>query len=204
MPATIPPSETSALVVLVLFLAIIARRTIRQIQGARYSVARLAVFAGFYVLLFGALAFSTLYAAVSAWGWGALALLAPYAAIPTVAAISAIPHIRRVAQFEQRENGQWFYRLSWHVPVLYLGLFVARLLAEVAVFGLAGVVVSYPPPVPSSEAGLLILLGVDLLFGVSLGLLLGRGIGVVRAYRDLPATAPAPPSPSRPLPSGRP
>jgi len=199
---TVPESstETSALVFLALFVFLIVRRTLRQLQGAPYSPGRLWVFAGIYVLLFSALAFATLFAAVTTWGTDAYALLVPYAAVPCGAALLAAPYVRRVVRFEHREDGRFYYRLSWHIPVLYHVLFTARLVAEVAVFGLAGVVVSFPPPAPPSVAGLEVLIGVDLLFAVSLGLLIGRGIGVYEAYRALPKGALTPPSP--PLPSG--
>jgi len=203
MSAPLPPSVTPALIFLVLIVLILARRTILQLVGARYSTGRLFGFAAFCVLLFVALAFSTLYAAVAAWGPNAYLLLAPYVAIPVVAAVFAAPYVRRVVRFERREDGQWYYRLAWHIPVLFLVLFLARIVAEIAVFGLAGVIVTFPPPAPPSVAGLLILVGVDLLFGLSLGLLLGRGIGVYEAHRDLPAEAGTPPSPPPPpLPSG--
>ncbi|HYB79241.1 MAG TPA: hypothetical protein VEG66_05725 [Thermoplasmata archaeon] len=195
------PSLTPELFLLVVLILIIARRTVRQIQGARFSTGRMFAFAAIYVLLFVALAFATLYAAVVTWGSNADLLLAPYVAVPLVGAYFAAPYVRRVVRFERRANGARYYRLSWHVPVLFLALFTARLIAEVAVFGLAGVVVSFPPPPPPSVVALEVLIGVDLLFALSLGLMVGRGIGVVLAHRDLPPQPTVPP-PSPPLPSG--
>ena len=189
------------LVFLGLIVLIIVRRTYRQIQGARYSVGRLIVFGGFTALIFVVLAFGTLYAAIATWGSPASGLLALYVAFPAVAAVIAAPHVQRVVRFEHRDDGNWYYRLSWHVPVLYLVLFVVRIGAEIAIFGLSGVLVSFPPPAPPSVAALAILVGVDLLFGLSLGLLVGRGVGVYRAHRALPSTAPPSP-PSPPLASG--
>lgn len=201
MSAPPPSSVTPELVLLAVILLILARRTIRQIQGALFSVGRMVVFAAFYVLLFVALAFTTLYAAVVTWGSNAYLFLVPYIVIPALAAYFAAPYVRKVVRFERRENGAWYYRLSWHVPVLFLALFAARLVAEVAVFGLSGIVISLPPPPPPSVAALDVLIGVDLMFGVSLGLMVGRGVGVVRAHRDLPPEPTASP-PSPPLPSG--
>jgi hypothetical protein len=182
-------------IVLVFIVLILARRTYAQIQGARFSAERLAVFAGFYVLLFAALAAGTLYAALSAWGTPAYLLVLPYVAVPGVSALMAAPYIQRVVRFELRADGNWYYRLSWHIPVLYLGLFVARIAAEVAVFGGSAVLVTFPPPSPPSLAALYLLVGVDLLFGISLGLLIGRGFGVYRAHRALPPAEGAPPPP---------
>ena len=200
MSVTLSSTETSALVFLALFVFLVVRRTIRQLRGAPYSPGRLWVFAGLYVLLFSALAFTTLFAAVSTWGTDAYVLLAPYVATPCIAAFLAAPYVERVVRFERREDGQLYYRLSWHIPVLYLVLFTARFVAEIVVFGLAGVIVSFPPPLPPTVTDLGILIGVDLLFAVSLGLLVGRGVGVYEAHRALPPETVPPPSP--PLPSG--
>jgi hypothetical protein len=186
---------TPEAVVLIFIVLILARRTYAQIQGARYSVERLAVFAGFYVLLFAALAAGTLHAALAAWGTPAYLLIVPYAVVPAVSALVAAPYIERVVRFELRPDGIWYYRLSWHIPVLYLVLFVARIAAEVAVFGGSAVLVTFPPPSPPSVAALYLLVGVDLLFGVSLGLLIGRGLGVYRAHRALPPTPGTAPPP---------
>lgn len=199
-PPAVPSALAPELFVLLIFVLILARRTYAQIQGAPYSVGRLFGFAGFYVLLFAALAFGTLYAAVATWGSIAYGFLVVYVAVPAVAAILAAPYVRRIVRFEQRGSGSWYYRLSWHVPVLYLTLFVVRIGAEVAVFGLSAFLITFPPPTPSSVAALVILIGVDLLFGFSLGLLIGRGIGVYRARRDLPTAVAAVPEPSPPLP----
>lgn len=201
--ATVPLSAVAPeLIVLAVFVLILARRTVGQLRGARYSASRLFGFAGLYILLFVALAAATLYAAVTSWGEEAYLLLVPYGAVPVVGAYLAAPYVRRIVRFELRADGQWYYRLSWHVPVLYLSLFVGRIVAEIAVFGLSAVLITFPPPAPPSSAAVFILVGVDLLFGLSLGLLVGRGIGVFRAYRDLPSRSGAPPPPSPPLPSG--
>lgn len=198
------PAALEPLVLLLLIIVLVlVRRTYYQLQGARFSAARLFGFAAFYVLLFVVLAFSTLYAAVATWGSSAYALLALYVGVPTAAGVFAAPYIERVVRFERRGDGQWYYRLSWHVPVLYLVLFLGRIVAEIAVFGLSAVLVSYPPPAPPSVPALEVLIAVDLLFGLSLGLMIGRGVGVYRAYRRLPASEAAPPvPPSPPLPSG--
>jgi len=194
---------TGELVVLALFVLIIVRRTVRLIQGAPYSTARMFGFAAVYVLLFVALAFSTLYSAVVFWGSAAYVLLLPYVAVPVLAGFLAVPYVRRVVRFEPRENGQLYYRLSWHIPVLYLVLFLGRLAAEVVVLGPSALILSFPPPAPPSDLAVEALIGVDLLFGVSLGLLLGRGVGVYLAHKDLPSSdrgespPPSPPLPSR-------
>lgn len=170
-----------------------------MVHGTAYSWARLIVFAGFYVLLFGAFGAVTIYTAVGTWGTYGGALVAPYAGVVATAAILSAPYVRRIVRFERRADGRWYYRLPWIVPVLTLGLFVARFVAEFAVFGLAATTsFVLPTSVPSDV--LLVLVGIDLTFGISVGLLIGRAIGVYRAFGDLPSPPDVTPSP--PLPSG--
>jgi hypothetical protein len=183
-----------AVLVLVLFVLILARRTYAQITGARFSAGRLFGFTGFYVLLFVALAFPTLYAAVDAWGIDGALLLVPYVVVPLAAAWVATPYVRRIVRFEQRDGGAWYYRLPWIVPVLYLVLFIVRFGAEILIFGLAVVSSFFAPS--SVPAGLIFLLvGIDLLFGASTGLLIGRSVGVYRAHVDLLHRTAATPGP---------
>ena len=198
-----PPSFVPGVVVLLLIVLLIVRRTVRQVSGDRVSFSRLFGFAALYVLLFVALAGGTLYAAVGAWGPDAYGLVAGYVVVPVVAGSLAVPYVERIVRLEERSDGRWYYRLSWHVPVLYLVLFLVRVGAEVAIFGAAGTPFAYPPPAPPSVGALEVLVGVDLLFGASLGLLLGRGIGIYRARRAHRARAESGPPAANPrLPGG--
>jgi hypothetical protein len=202
MASSAPSNAISFDVIIILIIVLLlARRTYAQITGAAYSVGQLFGFAGFYVLIFGLFAAGTILTAVLAWGTIAYLLLVPYLALPAITAFFATPYIRRVVQFEERGDGRWYYRLSWHIPVLYLVLFVARFAAEIAVFGPAAFIISFPPPAVASSL-IFVLIGVDLMFSVSMGLLIGRGVGVYLAHQQLPKGSAAPPSPpSPPLPS---
>jgi hypothetical protein len=192
-----PSSDVlDAIIFLALVVVLIARRTYLMIQGTRYSTGRLVVFSAFYVLIFAVLGFATLYAAVGTWGSVAWGLLAPYAGVPIVTAFLAVPYVRRIVRFDRRADGTWFYRLPWVVPVVYLTLFIARFALEIVIFGFA-YVTSFFLPTSLPTALLVILVALDLMFGASAGLLVGRSVGVYRGYRDLP-----PPSAAAPLPQG--
>jgi hypothetical protein len=202
-PAPPPSALAPAIIVLVLFIVMVARRAYRQVQGVPFSAGRQFAFAVVYVLLFVYLAFGTLYAAALVWGVDSYGLVALYVIVPAIAAGLVAPYVQRIVRFERREGGQWYYRLSWHVPALYLALFLVRITGEIVVFGPSAILITFPPPAPPSTAALVVLVVVDLLFGFSLGLLVGRGIGVYRAHRNLPADGmrpQAPPGP--PLPGG--
>ena len=178
-----PTGLTSAIVVLVLLVAIFARRTYALLTGARYSPPRLFALTGFYVLLFALFGFTTLYAASDLWGADAGLLAVAYGAVVIGATWVARPYVRRIVRFEQRDRGTWYYRLPLLVPLLSLGLFVLRFGAELAIFGLS-VTTSFVLP-SSLPAGLVaVLVVIDLLFGASVGLLLGRAVGVYEAFRE--------------------
>ncbi len=198
MPAS---DATTAYVVVALIVLVLVRRTFLMVQGARYSAPRIAAFSAFYLILYGALAGSTIAAAVGVWGDSALALVAAYAAVLVVATWVALPYVRRIVHFEERGPGVWYYRLPLLIPVLYLVLFVLRFAVEIVVFGPAVITNFVLPAVPGTT--LLLVVGVDLLYSVSTGLLVARGVGVYQAHRALTArtpTPPAPPLPSPPLP----
>ncbi len=198
-----PPtgSVETSLIILAIIVLIVARRTYSMIQGARYSEVRLFAFGGFALVFFGAFAATTLYVALGVWGMIAWGLLGPYVLVVVAAAWVTAPHVRKVVRFERREGGQLYYRLPWVIPVLYLILFVARLGIEVVLFGTAALV-TFSLPTSLPLVLLVILIGFDLLYGASLGLLFGRGIGVRRAHQDLARSdsLPAVPPEDRALP----
>ena len=199
MTAPSPGELAPSLVFLALIVLLLARRTYTLIHGALYSPGRLFGFAAFALLFFALFAGTTLYAALGTWGWPAWLILAPYAAAVAVVALLAEPQVHRTARFEQRPDGTTYYRLPWPVPVLYLVLFTARLGIELVLFGLSSVATfSVPSSLPVDV--LLVTIGFDLLYAGSVGLLLGRGFGTLRAWRDAQRApsgsgAPSPPSP---------
>lgn len=195
------PEVGSAVFVLVLIVLLLARRTYLSITGARYSAGRLFGFTGFYLLLFAVLGSTTIYLALASWGTVGWLLLAPYAGVVLGAAALAIPHVRATVRFESRGEGRWYYRLPWVVPVAYLVLFVLRFGVEVALFG-PSTVASFTLPTSAPSGAVVVLIAVDLLFGVSMGLLLGRAVGVYLAFQSKPEARTLAPSP--PLPDGRP
>lgn len=187
-----------SLLFVAILVLIVARRTYLTLSGSRYSPQRLYGFFGFAFLLFALFAGTTLYSALGTWGWFAWLLLAPYGAAIGAAALAFEPRVRRTAQFETRPDGQTYYRLPWLVPVLYLVLFTSRLAIEVALFGLSSLTSpTFPTSLPASVLSVVVLF--DLLYGVSVGLLLGRAVGTTRAYRATePTPAPEPRSLSSP------
>jgi hypothetical protein len=178
-------ADQTALIFLALIVLIMVRRTYLLSQGTPYSVARLFGYGAFSMALFGFLAASTIYVAWTVWGSIALALLAPYSAIVIATAWYVRPHVEKRVTFETRQNGVLYYRLPIVIPVLSLVFFVARLSVEIWILGLASIT-NFTVPTGVSTLDLVVLAVFDLLFGASIGLLIGRGLGVRRAYESRP------------------
>jgi hypothetical protein len=178
--------ESTGLIFLVLIFLLLARRTVALAQGTPYSPVRVFGYGAFTTLIFVFFGATTIYIATTVWGPIALVLIAPYAGVVVASAIIAEPRVRARVRFERRGGQGWYYRLPIIVPVLTLVLFVVRLTAEILLFGLtAAVTFVFPTTVPLST--LLVLIGVDLLYGISVGLLFGRGFAVRAAYAAGPA-----------------
>jgi hypothetical protein len=160
-----------------------------MIQGARYSVGRLVVFAALYVFFFVLLAVSTLSTVVALWGVAGYALAAVYAAVVIASAHVARPFVHRRVRFEERSDGSWYYRLPVVVPALYLVLFVVRFAVEIVALGPSFLSSPFNPPSVSTSL-VAVLIGIDLMFGVSSGILVGRSQGVYRAYQTRPTSSP--------------
>ena len=170
-----------AILVLALIVLLLARRTYRLTTGVLYSPSRLFSYGGFSAFLFVLFGTTTIYVAVGTWGPVAYGLVAAYAGVVVAAAVIARPRVERLVRFETRADGQLYYMLPIIIPALTLALFVVRVTAEVLLLGFQ-VLVSFtlPTSLPPPELGLLI--AVDLVYGSSIGMLVGRGLGVLRAH----------------------
>ncbi len=182
MSSPAPDGLETSIIFVGILVGVLVRRVYAQTQGTRYSATRLFAFAALALVLFGLLAATTLSLAVARWGATAWALVGADAAAALVAAALVIPYARRSARFEQRADGALYYRLPWLIPAVYLGLFVVRFGAEGYLTGFASLG-SIPTGSSVSKEAVEGLIALDLLYGGSLGLLFGRGIGVVQAFR---------------------
>jgi hypothetical protein len=204
MAPSLSNADVSAIIFLALVVLIRVRRTYRLSRGAPYTPATVFAYGGFSTVVFVLLAASTVYVAVGTWGPLALALLAPYAAIVAGAAWVAYARVRARVRLERSADGQLVYRLPVIVPAISVVLFVVRVGIEIALFGL-NAIATFSIPTTVSTASLLVLVGADLVYGVSIGVLLGRGFGVrVAASRFLEGEKAGQPAqaPEAPLPDG--
>ncbi|HTW55996.1 MAG TPA: hypothetical protein VMG36_06080 [Thermoplasmata archaeon] len=195
MTASLSNADTTALLVIVLLVLFMARRTYRLSQGTPYSSVRIFGYGAYSTVLFAVLAATTIYVAVGAWGTIAFGLVAVYAAVGIAVGAVVIPRVRRVVQFEPHPDGRLYYRLPVIIPALSLVLFVVRVGVEIGLFGLASIA-TFSLPTSVSPGALYLLIGADLLFVGSVGLLYGRALGVRAGYAEFvahrtPAGAPS-------------
>ena len=189
-------NDAPVLLFLLLIFYIVLRRAIAMARGTRVSVPRLALMAVVYVLLFAlGVGEDLYYGLLPAWTLG------PDLAVLVVGGALALVHVERTVHFFKGPGGTWMYRLGVALPAIYLALYVVRIVLELVVLGENPLA----PTAPTSAFSLdqqLILGGVNLLFSLSLGFLLGRGAGVIRAFRRLPPETgpPAPVAAAPPLP----
>ena len=174
--------DLSAIVVALLFVLLITRRMLRAVRGAPLSLPRLFGVAGLYVVLFLLLTLEELLY---------LPYYLPVVDVAVLAAVAAlvVPFVqRRVVVYRDPAAG-WSYRLGAVIPALYVSLFAARLVIDVAVLGIDPFFTS-PTTLELSSSTTALLATVDALYAASTGLLVARTVAIYRAYRAAEATPP--------------
>ncbi|HEV2450117.1 MAG TPA: hypothetical protein VGU43_06910 [Thermoplasmata archaeon] len=189
-----PSNVATTLVVVAVIVLILVRRTYYILKGSVANPARLVSYSVVVSILFGL---------TVSFGIGVL----PYfdfaidGAVLVVAALLAVPYVRREVRFEQRPpSTDWYYRLSPWIPLGYVGLFVGRIGLLLAVLG-PSALEFVPVSTMLSPLDLYVLATVDALFALSTGLLVGRNAGVYLALREKLRLTPEPPAAGAPLPS---
>lgn len=162
----------------VVFALVIGRRVVRMVQGAPLSVGRL-------------IGFAVVYVGLCALSIGADALFEPWwvgpidAAIAVAVALSLPNWIEPSVSVYRGPGGGWHFKMGIWVPVIYLGLFLGRIVIEVGVLGIDPFAYA---PFSFSGGQLALLAVVDALFAVSTGLLVARSIAVYRSYQRASAS----------------
>jgi hypothetical protein len=179
-----------AFVGILVLLALV--RAVRMARGTSANPARLGFYAGIYVFLF-LLVVGLDLAPLPLW------FLAVDAALAVAGGVVATFYVRKAAQITRTPAGGYVYRLGLVLPLIYLSLFVVRIVLDLSVLGEDPF--ATPPTGPTTvNAQLVDLLAlVDVLFAFSTGLIVGRSLGVYLALREHQrtegATAPVPPAP---------
>jgi hypothetical protein len=178
----VSPADQETLLLGALIGLVILRRAFAQYRGTPVSAARLLGFTLIYPLLFALVAGVESLPVLPLWS---LAVDVAAAVAGTFAALRYVES--RVTVYQ--EGGAWMYRLGPVVPIVYVVLFLARLGLELGI----GIDPFAPSTAAISTGAATVLEVVDVLFGFSTGLAMGRNLGVYEVWRRRSASpAPAP------------
>ena len=169
-------AETYYIFVAVIFVALvrIGWRTIANLKGTVFSLARTILYAGIYVTL--GVAFSAL-----SFFEGVPYLVAlPEIVIVTVAALWSYKYSDRRVSFWKSDGGSLYFRGGIAVYLIYLVGFLTRLSIDITFIGPS--MFNFGSIIQLSGPALYASMASDLLLTLGVGLLVGRNVRVARRY----------------------
>ncbi|MCI4368603.1 MAG: hypothetical protein L3K09_03465 [Thermoplasmata archaeon] len=169
--------ELFAIAIQLAIVLLIVRRSYAMTKGVQYSLTRLAVLPAVILFLW---ALSELeQVLLTPWALPYLTVLDVGVLIGS--AVAFTPIAERMTSVERDTSGGGSYRIGFSITALFLAAFLLRLILEVALFPAAlefgAPPGGYPPEGQQVAIGL-----VYALFSVSVGLLVGRSLGVYRRW----------------------
>lgn len=182
--------ELTAILVQVIIALLIVRRSYAMTQGVPYSTVRLVVFPGLVLVLW---AFDEL-GSILLTPLALPILIALDSVVLVVTAIGITSVAERMTRVSVEPPGTPSYQISFSLAALFVATFAVRIAVGIALFPTAlefgSPAGGYPPFAQQFALAL-----IDALFSASVGLLVGRSVGIyrkVRSARDRRATrAPA-------------
>jgi hypothetical protein len=182
-------AEATAVLVQLLIVALIVRRSYAMSKGVPYSTARLVILPMLILFLWGLSELESLL--LTPWALPYLIVLDVAIFVTTFVAFARVAE--RITQARQEPTGVWSYQIGFSIAAIFLGAFVLRLVLAIVLFP-SSLAFGSPPGGYAPEGQQLVLATVDGLFSVSAGLLVGRSLGAfrkVRAARSGSATVPS-------------
>jgi hypothetical protein len=168
------------IVIQLVIVAVVVRRSYLMSQGVPYSVFRLVAVPVLLLILWAATeAASTLLTR-----WALPYLIAADTAILVVTAVAFAGVAQQVTHVSADVQGNWNYRVPFAITGLFLAAYVARLVLTVALFPQSLVFGALPSGYPP-ESQQVVLAVVDGIFSISVGLLVGRSVGIYRKLRSV-------------------
>jgi hypothetical protein len=164
------------ILIVALITFIYVRRFMMWSKGVPISVPRLFGYGGLVVVLFA----FTVALGLNAFPWYALPL---YLGVLAAIAVVGTLWVRKSVQIEERSPGQWYYKLGIVVPIVYLVLFIVRMVLDFVVLDINPFAFGGTLPALTSEQVTLFMV-VDTLFAVSTGLIVGRAVGVYLKWQE--------------------
>ncbi len=177
-------AELTAILIQVVIVLVIIRRSYAMTQGVPYSGARLAVLPVLLLILWGVSELESVL--LTPWALPYLILLDLVILIGTSLAFSQVAE--RMTEVTHEPSGSWYYRIGFSFAALFVGAFVIRVTVAVVLFPSSLEFGSPPGGFPPIQQQ--IVLGViDALYSVSAGLLVARSIGIRRKWQAARASA---------------
>lgn len=177
-------AELTAILIQVVIALLVIRRSYTMTQGVPYSAPRLVVLPALILILWGVSELES----VLLTPWALPYLIALDFAILVVTTFAFTGIAERMTRVNPGPPGSWSYQIGFSLAALFVGAFVIRLSVAVALFPSSLEFGSPPggfPPIPQQAV-----LGIiDALFSVSVGLLVGRSLGISRKVRAARASA---------------
>jgi hypothetical protein len=171
------PELTAILIQLVIVLLIV-RRSYAMTRGVPYSGFRLSFVAGLILFLWAVTELESTFLTP----WAVPYLIALDIAILIGTSLAFTPVAERMTEAYRAPSGRWSYRIGFSLAALFVGAFVIRLSVAILLFP-SSLAFGSPsggfPPIQQQ-----IVLGVvDALFSLSAGLLVARSIGIHRKWQ---------------------
>jgi len=177
-------AELTAILIQVVIALLVIRRSYAMTQGVPYSALRLVVLPALILVLWGVSEVESILLTP----WALPYLIALDSAVLAVTTFAFAGVAERMTKVNPGPHGSWSYQIGFSLAALFVGAFVIRLSVAVALFPSALEFGSPPggfPPVQQQ-----VVLGIiDALFSVSVGLLLGRSLGISRKVREARTSA---------------
>ncbi|HLM92093.1 MAG TPA: hypothetical protein VK424_08660 [Thermoplasmata archaeon] len=171
-------AELTAILIQVVIALLVIRRSYAMTQGVPYSAPRLVVLPALILVLWGVSELES----VLLTPWALPYLIALDFAILVVTTFAFTGIAERMTRVDSGPAGSWSYQIGFSLAALFVGAFVIRLSVAVALFPSSLEFGSPPggfPPIQQQAV-----LGIiDALFSVSVGLLVGRSLGISRKVR---------------------
>jgi hypothetical protein len=168
-------AELTAIAVQVLIVLLVIRRSYRMTQGVRYSVARLVLLPILVLFLWGLIELESLLLTP----WAVPYLIVADLAIVVATTFGFAGVAERMTHVERRDSGEWWYQIGFSLAALFAVLFVVRLAVALVLFPSSLEYGSTPGGFPPLEQQWVIAV-IDAMFSASVGLLLGRSLGIHR------------------------
>ena len=182
--ASFTSGELFAVVIQVVIVLLVLRRSYAMVGGVPYSAARLVLLPGLILVIWGLDELESLLLTP----WALPYLIAIDVALLLAAAFGLTGVAQRMTRVDRGPSGQWTYRIGFSLAALFLIAFVLRLALALALFP-SSLEFGAPPggyPPMSQQLALAV---INALFSLSAGLLVGRSVGIYRAVESARARA---------------